>query len=426
MSERTTEGTVSLNEGQAAAVDAMIAFLKGPEQTFVLKGPAGTGKTFCLKELVARTKSRLIFTAPTNKATKVLRDSLTTPDYKPECRTIFSLLGLRLEASGEVRELKAPEDPVDLSKYAAIIIDECSMIGKELRKYINLTLDNYDVKVIYLGDDAQLPPVKEPQSLVWKLPVGAALTEQMRNANGILRLVTDLRLALAHPAPSAKFASDNDGETGVWKLCPKDFEASLQSCAAKGKFLEKNGAKAIAWRNVTVDKLNETIRQHMFPESHTTRWLPGERIILTEPASDREGKPLATTDDEGTIQRIVEDAPGGADFRAYNLSVLLDEGRTISLRVLHESSEKVFAERLEALAQDARANPRKWKLFWDRKAEFHSIRYSYALTAHRSQGSTYETVFVDWQDILTNRNRHEAFQCLYVACSRAKRVLVIE
>jgi len=49
---------------------------------------------------------------------------------------------------------------------------------------------------------------------------------------------------------------------------------------------------------------------------------------------------------------------------------------------------------------------------------FHPVKYAYALTAHRSQGSTYENVWVDTSDILYNRERREAFQCLYTACSR--------
>jgi hypothetical protein len=49
----------------------------------------------------------------------------------------------------------------------------------------------------------------------------------------------------------------------------------------------------------------------------------------------------------------------------------------------------------------------------------------YGATVHRAQGSTYETVWVDYQDILKNRNRREAFQCLYVACSRPTTKLLL-
>jgi len=53
------------------------------------------------------------------------------------------------------------------------------------------------------------------------------------------------------------------------------------------------------------------------------------------------------------------------------------------------------------------------------------VKYAYAITAHRAQGSTYDTVYVDYQDILMNRERYEAFQCLYVASSRPRKTLYL-
>ena len=119
----------TLNPEQAQAVSAMEAFLRSDDSFFVLKGTAGTGKTFCIKELIPRIRGRLVFTAPTNKATKVLRDSIASEDYKPDCRTIYSLLGLRLEANGEVKELTSPEDPFDLTKFLAVVLDEALFEG---------------------------------------------------------------------------------------------------------------------------------------------------------------------------------------------------------------------------------------------------------------------------------------------------------
>lgn len=144
-----------LNNEQAQALAAIDSFLKSSAGNFfVLSGSAGTGKTFCIRELTNLTKGRFIFTAPTNKATKVLRESVTQADYKPECRTIYSLLGLRLEASGEIKELKAPEDPIDLSQYRAVIVDEGSMVNAQLFSHIQTTADKYHIKFLFLGDAA--------------------------------------------------------------------------------------------------------------------------------------------------------------------------------------------------------------------------------------------------------------------------------
>lgn len=418
--------TFKLNSEQSAAVAAMKTFLKDPEAPFfLLSGSAGTGKTFSMKAFVESLKGRVVFTAPTNKATKVLRDTLTTDNYRPECRTIYSLLGLRLEANGEIKELTMPEDPLDLSQYEAIIVDEASMINKTVMNFIRKTSKEFSIKFIFMGDPAQLPPVKEDASEVWKIESKAELLKVERYDNQILDLAVRLREAVNHPAPKIKLESNFDGDEGVWKLGEGEFEAKLLQYAALGRFSTPNNAKALAWRNVTVDKLNKLIRNKIFANP-VELWLPEDRIVLLEPAKDLDGETAGTTDDEGTINRVeVEYHPLYPEFKVFRLSLTTDDNRTIVLRVLHPDAQAMYAQRVEDLAAEARLNRKLWGRFWDFKDAFHKARYSYALTVHRSQGSTYETVFVDWRDILINRNRSEAFRCLYVAATRPKKRLML-
>ena len=415
-----------LNEEQSAAIDAIEAFLRGDGHFFLLSGYAGTGKTYCIQALVPRVRGRLIFTAPTNKATKVLRDTLTTNEYKPETRTIYSLLGLRLEANGEVKELAVPEDPVDLGQYRAVIIDEGSMINANLFKYIFQAAKDQGVKFIIMGDAAQLPPVGEVRSPVWEnFDAKAELTRIMRFDNQILALSNAIRKVVDHPAPRFKIESDNADGEGVWRLGEGEFEARIMQAADAGAFSRANAAKAIAWRNVTVDALNRRIRARIF-DNPTQPWLPDDRIILMEPARDLDDETIATTDDEGRITRVeVEDHPVWKEFKVWRLSVTTDDNRPIVLRVLHEDSLRDFERKAEELAFAARIDRRKWGSFWEFKESFHKIRHSYAITAHRAQGSTYDTAFVDWRDILINRNKAEAFRCLYVACTRPKKRLLL-
>lgn len=415
----------TLTAEQASALDAIISFLSSNEQFFLLSGYAGTGKTFLIRELVNRVKGRFIFTAPTNKATKVVRDSVTTKDYKPECRTIFSLLGLRLEANGEVKELTAPEDPIDLSQYKAVIVDEASMVNGNLYRHIRRTAEAFAIKFIFLGDPAQLPPVGEAKSPVWSISNGAKLTQVMRHDNQILTLATRIRQVVDHPAPAIKLTSDHGSEQGVWKLSEADFEFRIIAAAKAGHFSKPNGAKAIAWRNVRVDSLNKLIRNQIF-DSPSSPWLPTDRVIFTAPAKDLDDEPCATTDDEGVINRVdVEDHAIYPDFKIYRISITLDDGKPVVARVLHEDSLPAYTRKLDELSQLARSNGRMWKRFWELKDAFHQLRHAYAITAHRAQGSTYDTAFVDWRDILLNRNRQEAFRCFYVACTRPKRILVL-
>jgi exodeoxyribonuclease-5 len=417
----------ALNEDQAKAVASMLDFVKRREDDFfMLEGPAGTGKTFCIKELLKHLKGRLVFTAPTNKATKVLRESVTSDDYKPDCRTIYSLLGLRLEPNGEIKELTIPEDPLDLSKFSAVIVDEASMIPQRLWKYIKETAESQAVQFIFMGDPAQLPPVGELCSPVWGIDNKVQLTRVMRHDNQILKLATAIRGKVDHPAPSIQLASDNDGLEGVWVMSAGPFLARIREYARLGHFSKPNFAKAIAWRNVTVDYLNKLIRAELFDETDG-KWAVGDRIIMLEPAKNLENDPIAHTDDEGTVQRVnVTWHPKHGQFKCYALTVCFDDNRTETIWLIHEDSQLDFNREVERLAAEGRAKVSGgWKRFWGFKESFHAARHAYAITAHRSQGSTYQIAFVDYRDILINRNRQEAFRCFYVGSTRPKKELYL-
>lgn len=422
-----------LNEDQSSAVEKILHFLSNfnPDHPFfLLEGYAGTGKTFSMQEVIRRFKSRLIFSAPTNKATKVLRETLTSDHYKPECRTIYSILGLRLEANGEVKELAVPDDPLDLSQFAGIVVDEGSMINATVMHYITLTAREQGIPFIFMGDPAQLPPVKEIRSPIWALADGpeenyAKLTKVMRHDNQILELVTRIRKVVDHPCPSISIKSNHDNEEGVWSLPGAAFRAAVLKATVEGLFEIPGKAKVIAWRNVTVDQYNSMIRNQIF-DNPEELWLPGDRIIATSPAKDLQDEPMAMTDDEGEVKRVVIDwHPLYPEFKVFRLSTTFDDNRLAVFQVLHPDSLADWNRKSTELADAAKANRRLWKNYWEFKDAFHQVRYGYAITAHRAQGSTYETAFVDWRDILLNRARQEAFRCLYVACSRPKKRLIL-
>ena len=60
------------------------------------------------------------------------------------------------------------------------------------------------------------------------------------------------------------------------------------------------------------------------------------------------------------------------------------------------------------------------------------LDYGFALTAHKSQGSTFDTVFVDVNDIIYDKNGNpytnveEINRRLYVSCSRCKNKLYLK
>jgi len=412
---------------QSAAVSALEAFLDDPdERFFVLEGPAGTGKTFCMSELAARVKGRLIFTAPTNKATKVLRDTITSADYKPECRTIFSLLGLRMEANGEIKELAKPDDDMDLTKYRAIVVDEGSMVNHFLMTYLRGVVEQQNLKVIFMGDRCQLPPVGEEFSPIWTIDQRAELTTIMRFDNQILALSKTIRECQGQVFPRIKLASDNALGEGVWCLTSSQFRAKILEEADKGSFSKPNCSKAIAWRNQRVHEINTFIRRQIFSNADEQFWLPTDRITITAPAKDLNDEIVATTDDEGTVETAsVQSHPAYAEIKTWRLGVRFDDNKFGVLQVLHLDGQGAFLREKNRRAEAAKLERRKWKLFWEFCEQFHEARHAYAGTAHRAQGSTYERAFVDYKDILSNQNRLEAYKCFYVAATPPKKELYL-
>jgi exodeoxyribonuclease-5 len=413
--------TDQLNGQQAAALASILDWYRtSPDPFFILKGYAGTGKTFTTRQFISQIKGRIVFCAPTNKATKVLREMLRTKEYIPECRTIYSLLGLKMEANGEVKELSKPEDDIDLTQYVLVVVDEAGMLNSQVMTYIREASQTFKLKFLFLGDAAQLPPVGERISPIWLEPVGAELTKVMRHDNQILTLATAIRDKVGHPAPNFQAKSDNDGHQGVWALTKRQMQEFIGDAALVNDFHEGRG-KVIAWRNVTVDSWNAFIRRTIYgtEEAAENPWLVGERVLFTSPAKDLDDEIKATTDDEGIVQSVAEDwHPIYGEFKCWRVSIILEDSKMVVARVLHKADLAAWNRKAEGLAADARADKRKWRLFWEFKDSFHNLRHAYAITAHRSQGSTYERAYVEYRDVLLNTDRQEAFRCLYTSFTR--------
>lgn len=417
---------ITLNPDQEFAVKALLDFIQDPSNSnpfFVFSGFAGTGKTSCMREVVSRmSHSHIVcaFTAPTNKAAKVLR-SVTG-----DASTIYSLLGLRIDKSGELKQVVSGKPPEGLADLDVVFVDEGSMVNKNLIQVLEVYADKYGFKVIFLGDPAQLPPVGEPESPIWKLKSDAVLTKVMRHDNQILKLVTSIREVINHPAPCITLKSDHDAAGGVWKMTKTDFKQSIWSAASRGEFADGQISKVISWRNVTTEAYNALIRNAIYgAESQTNPYMPGERLVAASPC-ERGDDYLLTTDEECVVSSITQcKHPIEPKYNAFELLATSENGKVIRLLVCHPTSQAQWQADCELLAHQAKANGKLWKMFWALKELFHDLKYAYAITAHRSQGSTYENVWVDTGDILSNRTRKEAFQCLYVSCSRPTTKLML-
>lgn len=113
----------------------------------LLQASAGNGKTYVAKQIAKKLMEKghgVKIIAPTNKAGLNIGGC-----------TIHKFLRIDKNGCISSKFLKIVKE-----KYQYIIIDEISMIGKELWKRINLLKINSNIKFLLLGDDKQCPPVE--------------------------------------------------------------------------------------------------------------------------------------------------------------------------------------------------------------------------------------------------------------------------
>jgi ATP-dependent exoDNAse (exonuclease V) alpha subunit len=406
---------IKLNKQQQEFLNDAIRFIESDEKYYVLSGQAGVGKTTCIKYLLPlifkkNANSRIALSAPTNKATKVLRQ--TAFNDKVTFKTIYSLLGLRMEASGALKEL-FDSGKMDIGSFDIVFIDEGSMINKELLDILDTKIRLSHTKIIIIGDKEQLPPVKDQVSPIWNLyKTNFELSEVMRHQSGILSFVQSIR---GKNTPVFK-----EFGTDVSILDESNFMNKLEEHASKGYF-HTGKSKAIAWRNITVRTLNELIRNSFTETVSKNMWVQKDRIIMLQPVM-RDKAMLASVDDEGVIDKVsIQRHLTYPQFKVYKIDVTLeDDSYPITLQVLHEDSFEDLQEYLDSLS-----SKKLWGQFWKVKDAFNTIDHAYAITSHRSQGSTFENVFVEVGDIMSNTDISTRTKCLYVACSRASKDLTM-
>ena len=166
----------SLSQQQQQAFSALQEFIhSSSRQSFLLNGYAGTGKTFLMRELVRwlqAEKRKVYLLAPTGRAARILQEK-TGHEAATIHRSIyqFSKEGIdRKDTYQVVFSLAQNTTPGD----AIFIVDEASMVAdlgghqemlrfgsgrllKDLATFVDPL--HSDRKLIFCGDDAQLPPI---------------------------------------------------------------------------------------------------------------------------------------------------------------------------------------------------------------------------------------------------------------------------
>ena len=463
--------TIVFTEEQERALSEMEAFLSSPEAgQMCLQGFAGTGKTTVVQEMVRRYNNRIqprrsrsfgvsdggiVLTAPTNKATNVLRTKNRAAGLETDCTTIHKLLGVKPSSYSEKRSLKKSGRDGS-GDYSVVVIDECSMVSSELMALVQKQLRFH--KIIYVGDPMQLPPVGEEMSDTFRVKRKAILYTVMRqrDQNPIVALTADLRAQIEAGEPDYGVfheAQGSDG-TGIFTAAG-DLNTWMLDGFLSKEFAEDNDKfRYLAWTNETVRRVNQVVRNAIYGRD-VDEFVVGERLLFKKPAikyrlatgMDGDNRPKAdvlfNTDEESVVKACDtmtfspskmfyeifgipwDQVSWMPDIETWNLTMEAEDGFNVDVMALHSVGTRDYWMIENRLKNQARANRAEWPLYYAFTESFAETQPVYALTVHRSQGSTFETVFVDLIDIRKNRTTVEMLKLLYVAASRPSKWLVV-
>jgi len=401
---------MNLSHEQQLAADAIHAFLRSSENEFVLTGYAGTGKTFTIGRAVPRYVHDVVYVAPTHKAVGVLRESLNDPEV--DVKTIHSLLACRksYDYSAGSMQFRPDFKKETASNYSLVVVDEASMISPEMRDWLTTACVGGGTKIIWMGDPCQLPPVND-ESVVFGLDCsGARLETIMRNGGDVQAAATRVRLNIGDAA--TPYAPNGDGVHNV------------ESDEFLSTYLEKRAtAKMLAWTNDTVDWLNDWVRSQLYADRRPFH--DQERMVVVDSWSDTHDTMMLHAEDELVVIGYTERQIGGID--AFMLECWHSMYGIITLPVLNPTAKLAYDKRVAMLKKQAKSSGSKydWREYFGFIESFVRVRPGWATTVHKSQGSTYEQVFVVQTNIRGCKDHLMRNMLTYVAYSRAKSELWI-
>ena len=530
--------SITLNHNQETAKQNIHDFIISADKYYVLMGAAGTGKTSLITQIFNddRYKGKSIaFAATTNKAVAVLKILSPLKGKNVTYTTIHKLLNIRrrINYNGQA-EYKAESEILGFIKknYDIIIVDEASMVSRDMIEQMDRVMRGRKNKIIYVGDINQLPPINENRSSIFtrNYPY-SLLTIIERYKNDIVKYATSIIKPKTHKIKYADLGTEVEfnKDSSIWinTYC-ENVETSIM----------------LAYTNRRVNYLNKIIRHQLF--NTTEKYVINDKIVFNSPYTEIDYRihtseigiikyidkdmgvlpeivldqlmnlklkikiknnspmdmaPIADKDKDKDICPICFDddidimrqTKCGHRFcsgciklwldkhdtcpycrcdlnnniinikECSELSTLLNDivsyttnlhininyitieknGICRTVVIIDPQDEPKYKEIIEFIETTLQKYKklvfkmkdddafikilltRIWEFFYLNYIDkFANIDYGYCITIHKSQGSTYENVFVDLKDIVSN-NSTDTKECVYTAITRASDTLNI-
>lgn len=483
------DGT-TLTSGQEVIVKQINDFLTDKTlNVFLLNGYAGTGKTFITKgitQYLEKIDRRFTLMAPTGKAAKVISDK-TGQEASTIHRVIYDYDTIKeYKVDGvngsETYRCYAELKPNSDTSETVYIIDEASMVSdrysdaeffrfgsgyllKDLLQFINIDHNDHNKKIIFIGDDAQLPPIGmttspalDPDYLNrYKLTVTSGfLTEVVRQKgnSGVLLNASMLRDSLKQNLFN-KLQLDINQQDVIQLNSDDLLNTFLATC--EGQIGKTGECIIIAFSNGQVSSYNRLIREHFFNgQEEIAR---GDKIIsvanhylchtcitngefgmiskILSPHSESISVFISVKGDNGEMVkrqinlnfRDVELGFRDADgkpfyFEAKIIENLLYNDQATLSSDEHKALYVDFLNRHPELKRKGYEQAKKKALMEDPYFNAFKIKFGYAITGHKAQGSEWKNVFLQCQTPQKTLTK-EHFRWLYTAITRTSNALYV-
>ena len=473
--EPSDPGEIVLNAGQKEAFAKIMDFFtkNTTDQVFTLIGAAGTGKTTLVNSIVKALRDsgsvygEVILSAPTHRANAVTRSK----NPSESLLTLHQLLGLKPEVNLEefdAKDVKFASGEIDAFPSAGtIIIDESSMINSQLYEAILEKLNGTPVKVLFLGDAAQLQPVDKNAKNVKDSP---ALTEPKHKAEltKVERAKNPELLGESVAVrESGKFTNqqNHNDNNGIQFFNSQDSFLNKAVEAFKSKAFKKNPllARIVAATNARVLNWNRAVRLALYGKD-APAFVEGELLMGYGRFTKLKGKSDNLTGEKNTglstiangvdyivtkVGKETTDYWAGVGIKVIPITIRdvfgINPEETVmvvspnnspeTMRALSDSfmrlDRQAFLQRSRGefdeeagkfvLMNDLTGEVVTPNKSWNKTLINKTIAYGYAHTIHKSQGGTYNFVFVDDPSIGKFPSENDRKRLRYVGVTRAER-----
>jgi ATP-dependent exoDNAse (exonuclease V) alpha subunit len=421
------------------------------DSIFVLKGYAGTGKTTVISTIVNHLidiNKKYVLLAPTGRAAKVIANYSNKPAFTIHKKIYFPK---KLSGGGVAFTMQQNKH-----KNTIFIVDEASMIsdqsndsklyenGSLLDDLISYIYSGENCKMILLGDTAQLPPINldispalntDTLELNYDKKIDwIELDEVMRQElnSGILYNATELR-ELLKDTFITEFQFKLKGFKDIVRLTDGyDIQDAINQAYSNYSiedtaFIVRSNKRANQYneqiRTRILDKESElSTGDYLMVVKNNYYWLKekdeagfianGDIIEVLEIFSFKElyGFNFAK------VKIRMVDYPNQIPFETV---LILDTIKSESPSLTYEQSNTLYEE----VMKDYQHLTSKYAKFQKVKENEYfnglQVKFSYAITCHKSQGGQWNTVFVE-QPYLPDGIDRDYIRWLYTAITRTK------